>query len=165
VELFLNGKSLGSKSKEDDELHIVWRVPFEPGTLKAVSKTYGKIVLEKEIKTAGEATQLSATADRYEIIADGYDLSFITIEVLDEKGVFVPNASNQIVFEIEGGKIVGVDNGDPTSHESMKGSTIKAFNGKCLVIVQAGEKPGEITLKASAEGLKITSVKIKSKKI
>jgi len=58
-----------------------------------------------------------------------------------------------------------VDNGDPTSHESMKGSTIKAFNGKCLVIVQAGEKPGEITLKASAEGLKITSVKIKSKKI
>ena len=165
VELFLNGKSLGSKSKEDDELHIVWRVPFEPGTLKAVSKTNGKIVLEKEIKTAGEATQLSATADRYEIIADGYDLSFITIEVLDEKGVFVPNASNQIVFEIEGGKIVGVDNGDPTSHESMKGSTIKAFNGKCLVIVQAGEKPGEITLKASAEGLKITSVKIKSKKI
>ncbi|NQU85344.1 MAG: DUF4982 domain-containing protein, partial [Mariniphaga sp.] len=166
VELFLNGKSLGTKSKESDELHVMWRIPFELGTIKAVSRTDGQIVLEKEIKTAGEATQLIATADRSKISADGYDLSFVTVDVLDENGNFVPDADNQIKFEIEGdAKIVGVDNGNPVSHESMKGSTIKAFYGKCLVVVQAGENPGEITLTASANGIKNTSVKIKSKKL
>ncbi len=154
VELFLNGKSLGTKSKVGDDLHIVWQVPFEPGTLKAVSKTDGKIVLEEEIKTAGKPAQLKATADRSNISAGGEDLSFITIELLDENGIPVPNAGNQIQFSVEGdAKIVGVDNGNPVSHESMKGTTIKLFNGKCLVVVQAGENTGKAVLTASAQGL------------
>jgi beta-galactosidase len=164
VELFLNGKSLGAKSKTVDQVHVFWRIPFEPGTIKAVSRKAGKVVLEKEIKTAGKPTQLSATADRAEISADGEDLSFIAVEVVDENGIVVPDAGNQVKFEIEGNaKIVGVDNGNPVSHESLKGSTIKAFNGKCLVVVQAGEKPGKATLSASADGLKSGKIKISLK--
>ena len=163
VELFLNGKSLGTKSKQDGQLHLMWRVPFEPGTIRAVSRTGGKVILTREIKTAGPPAQLKATADRNRISADGEDLSFITVEVVDKDGTMVPDAGNQISFEVEGdAKIVGVDNGNPVSHESLKGSTIKAFNGKCLVVVQAGEKHGKIRLKASAEGIKDASVTIKS---
>jgi len=164
VELFLNGKSLGAKSKQGDELHLVWRVPFEPGTVKAVSRKDGKVILEQEIKTAGNASKLQATADRSVISADGEDLSFITVEVQDENGTMVPDAGNQIKFEIEGdARIVGVDNGNPVSHESLKGSTIKAFNGKCLVVVQAGEKSGNVTLTASSEGISAGKVEIRLK--
>jgi beta-galactosidase len=164
VELFLNGKSLGTKSKQGDELHLVWKVPFEAGTVKVVSRKAGKVVLEKEIKTAGAATQLVANADRSTITADGEDLSFITVDVTDENGILVPDAMNQIQFEISGNaRIVGVDNGNPVSHESMKGSTIRAFYGKCLVVVQAGEKSGDVVLTAKADGLKESKVKINLK--
>ncbi len=161
VELFLNGKSLGTKSKQGDDLHIMWRISFEPGNLKAISRTNGKVVLEREIKTAGKPAQVKATADRSRISAGGEDLSFITIEVLDENGIPVPDAGNQIRFSVEGdAKIVGVDNGNPVSHEPMKGSTIKTFNGKCLVVVQAGENTGKAVLTASAEGLEPGTVEI-----
>ncbi len=164
VELFMNGKSLGTKSKQGDELHLVWKVPFEAGTVKAVSRKAGKVVLEKEIKTAGAAAQLVAKADRSTIAADGEDLSFITVDVTDENGILVPDAMNQIQFEISGNaKIVGVDNGNPVSHESMKGTSIKAFYGKCLVVVQAGEKSGDVVLTAKADGLKESKVKINLK--
>lgn len=164
VELFLNGKSLGKKSKQGEELHLVWKVPFEAGTVKAVSRKAGKVILEKEIKTAGAAAQLVAKADRSAITADGEDLSFITVDVTDENGILVPDAMNQIQFEVSGNaRIVGVDNGNPISHESMKGSTIKAFYGKCLVVVQAGEKSGEVVLTAKADGLKESKVKINLK--
>lgn len=161
VELFLNGESLGIKSKQDDDLHLMWRVPFQPGTIKAVSRINGKIVLEKEVQTAEKATQLKVIADRTEIAADGTDLSFITVEVLDKNGVLVPNAENQIQFEIEGdATIVGVDNGNQVSHESFKGSTIKVFYGKCLVVVQAGETAGEVVLSSKSEGLESSKLTI-----
>jgi beta-galactosidase len=162
VELFLNGESLGTKTKGHEDLHLMWRVPFEPGTLKAVSREDGKVVMEKEIKTAGEPAQLKATADRSTISADGYDLSYITVEVLDEEGNFVPTAGNKVQFSVEGNaEISGVDNGNPVSHQPLKGTEIDAFNGKCLVVVKAGEKPGNVTLTASANGMDSTSVKIK----
>lgn len=165
VELFLNGKSLGTKSKQGDELHVMWRVPFETGTIKAVSRNNGKEILSREIKTAGEPHKLNCLVDRSEIISDGEDLSFITVEVVDENGIMVPNAGNQIQFKIEGdARIVGVDNGNPVSHEPMKGSTIKAFNGKCLVVVQAGETSGNVVLTALAEGLGESKVNIQIKK-
>jgi beta-galactosidase len=164
VELFLNEQSLGTKSKQGDDLHLVWKVPFEAGTVKTVSRKAGKVILEKEIKTAGTATQIIAKADRSEISADGEDLSFITVEVVDENGIMVPEAASQIQFEVTGdAKIVGVDNGNQTSHESLKGSTIKAFNGKCLVVVQAGENAGEVVLTARATGLKESTVSIQMK--
>lgn len=164
VELFLNGKSLGVKSKVDDDLHLMWRVPFEKGTLKAVSRKNGKVVLEREIHTAGAASQLELTADRKTIKADGKDLSFITVDVLDEKGNFVPKAGDEITFSLEGeGKIVGLANGDPTNHESFKGNKHSAFNGKCLVVVQAGRERGDLKLTATAPGLKDATITIQLK--
>ncbi len=163
VELFLNGESLGVKSKEGDDLHLMWRVPYKEGTLKAVSKKEGKVVLEREVKTAGAASKLSLTADRSTIQADGKDLSFITVDVLDANGVMVPRAGNQLTFTLEGpGKIVGMANGDPTNHESFQGNTHKAFNGKCLVIVQADRKQGNLVLTATADGLQQASINIKT---
>lgn len=162
VELFLNGESLGAKTKGPEDLHLMWRVSFEPGTLKAVSRENGKVVMEKEIKSAGEPVQLKATADRSTISADGYDLSYITVEILDETGNFVPTAGNLVQFSVEGNaEIFGVDNGNPLGHQTLKGTEIDVFNGKCLVVLKAGENPGNVTLTASAEGLKPAEITIK----
>lgn len=164
VELYLNGKSLGKKSKQGDDLHIMWRVPYQPGTLKAVSRKNGKTVLEKEIKTAGAPAALKLTADRETINADGNDLSFITVDITDDKGVFVATANNEIHFSLKGnGKIVGVTSGDPVSHESYNGNKHTALSGKCLVIVQAGTKADALELTASAEGIKKSTITIKTK--
>ncbi|HRA72028.1 MAG TPA: glycoside hydrolase family 2 TIM barrel-domain containing protein, partial [Flavobacterium sp.] len=92
VELFLNGKSLGTKKKIEDDLHIMWRVPFQAGTLKAVSRKNEKIVKETAIQTAENPAKLKLTADRNTINANGNDLSFVTVDVTDEKGVLSPNA-------------------------------------------------------------------------
>ena len=162
VELFLNGESLGAKTKGPEDLHLMWRVPFEPGTLKAVSRENGKVVMEKEIKTASEPVQLKATADRSTISADSYDLSYITVEVLDADGNIVPDAVNLVQFSVEGdAEIFGVDNGNPLGHQTLKGAEIDAFNGKCLVVLKAGENPGNVTLTASADGLNSVEITIK----
>ncbi|MFD2036978.1 beta-galactosidase GalB [Belliella marina] len=164
VELFLNGKSVGVQKKQGDDLHVMWRIPFEKGTFKAVSKKDGEVVLEKEIHTAGAAHQIEAIADRTEIDADGKDLSFIKIKVLDEQGNLVPDAANLINFEISGpGKIVGVDNGYQASLESFKSPFRKAFNGMCLVIVQSERAKGTVTLLARSEGLEEDKVSIRVK--
>lgn len=154
VELYLNDRSLGKRSKKGDDLHVMWRVPFEPGTLKAVSRKEGKEVLVKEIKTAGKPAQIKLEADRNTISADGKDLSFVTVSIVDVEGNIAPTATNRIDFELSGpGKIAGVDNGDPTSHESFKAKNKKAFYGKCLVIIQSSGTNGEIRLTAKGDGL------------
>ncbi len=164
VELLLNDKSLGVKKKQGDELHLMWRVPFTPGTLKAISRTAGKDILVKEVKTAGTPARLVVTADRSAIKADGNDLSYLTVDVVDAKGVIVPDADNLVKFHMEGsGAIVGVDNGDPVSHESFKTPQRKAFHGKCLVVVQSGDKPGVVKLTASSDGLTANTVEIATK--
>ena len=163
VELFLNGESLGTRSKSEDDLNVQWRTPFEAGELKAISRKDGETVKETIIQTAGDAASINLTADRNEITADGYDLSFITIEILDADGIPVPTANNRIQFEVSGpGKIVGVDNGDPTSHESFKAEQRKSFNGKALLIVQSTEETGEITVTATSEGLPTQTISIKT---
>ena len=164
VELYLNDKSLGIKKKQGDDLHLMWRVPFSPGTLKAVSRTGGKQVLVQEVKTAGEPARLEVTPDRSTIKGDGNDLSYVTVDVVDTNGVIVPNAENLVKFKIEGpGAIVGTDNGNPVSHELFKAPQRKAFHGKCLVVIQSGENPGIVKLTASSGGLQGTSVEIKTK--
>lgn len=164
VELFLNGKSLGVKKKSGDDLHVSWRIAYEPGTLKAVSRKNGKEVLTREIKTAGKAARLILSADRSSIKADGTDLSFVTVKVVDAEGNVVPNADNLVTFKVAGdAKIVGVDNGNPISHEPFKASYRKAFNGLCLAVLQSGEKTGKVTLTATSEGLEKASVDIELK--
>ena len=161
VELFLNGKSLGTKRKTGDDLHVSWRVPFEPGVLKAVSRRNGKVELTKEVSTAGVAAKLVLVPDRKIIQADGTDLSFVTVKVVDKNGVVVPRADNLVNFTLSGpGFVAGVDNGNEISHESFKASHRKAFHGLAMAIVQSKGSAGTITLKATADGLAPASVTI-----
>ncbi|WP_308599779.1 glycoside hydrolase family 2 TIM barrel-domain containing protein [uncultured Dysgonomonas sp.] len=164
VELFLNGLSLGKKAKEKDVYHVFWRVPFQKGTLKAVSYKDGKEVLTREVKTTGDPIFIRLTADRQTIKADGKDLSFITVEALDAEGNPVPVADNLINFTIEGdGFIAGTDNGDPTDPNSLKKPSRKLFSGKALAVVQSHKKAGKIILKATSSNLKQASIEINSK--
>jgi beta-galactosidase len=162
VELFLNGKSLGKKSKTGDDLHVMWQVPFQAGALKAVSHNKkGQVVLTSEVKTAGLPSKIELTADRKVINADGADLSFITVKVLDKDGNIVPNADNTINFKINGEAVLaGVDNGDPINHDSFKADWRKAFHGLALAIIKANQKAGFVTVTATSNGLQTASIQI-----
>ncbi|MEN3323115.1 sugar-binding domain-containing protein [Mariniflexile soesokkakense] len=166
VELFLNDESLGVKSKSEDDLHLCWQVDFKPGVLKVVSRKNGKVVLEKEIRTAGEAFKIELVSDKETIKRDHYDLVYVTVNILDAEGNFVPKADNLIRFEVEGGgKIVGVDNGYQANLSSFKAKEVKAFNGKCLVIIQSNGKSDDIKLTASiGDGVVKTSIDIETVK-
>ena len=165
VELFLNGKSLGKKSKKGDDLHISWRVTYEPGTLRAISRKDGEKVLERTIKTAGPPAQIELVPDKEEFKTDGNDLVFVTVNILDKEGVFAPRADNLVKFEVSGGgKIVGVDNGYQASMEPFKADQRKAFNGKCLVIIQSNYHNEPITLKAVSDGLETETITLQPKK-
>ena len=155
VELYLNGKSLGKRIKQNDDLHVEWKVSYEPGTLKAISRKNGKDVLVKEVKTAGKPAKIELIADRKNIKPNGTDLSFVTVKITDEAGNLIPDADNLVHFKIDGvGFIAGVDNGFQASLESFKTNCRKAYHGLCLAIVQAKEKSGTIKLIATADGLK-----------
>jgi beta-galactosidase len=164
VELFLNGKSLGTKKKTGDDLHVMWRVKYEPGIIKAISRMNGKTVLTKEIKTAAEPSKIMLTADRKNIKTDGKDLSFVTATIVDKNGNIVPTANNLIHFNISGeGFIAGVDNGSETDLSSFKSNQYKAFNGLCLAVVQSKAKAGTIKLTATADGLQSSTITILTK--
>lgn len=159
IELYLNGRSLGKKSKIGGELHVQWRVGYEPGILKTVSRKNGKTVLQKEIHTAGQPYRIRLTPDRSRLKATGDDLSFITVEIVDEAGNLVPDADNLVKFAVKGpASIAGVDNGSHTSMESFQEPQRSAFKGKCLVVIKAGSQKGTITVTASAEGLSSSTV-------
>ncbi len=161
VELFLNGKSQGIQKKSEDNLHLVWRLSYVPGTLKAVGRTSGKDVLIKEIQTAGKPAKIVLIPDRKTIHADGRDLSFVTVQILDANGVLCPLADDLVRFEVTGaGALKAVDNGLQTSHESFQAKQRKAFHGLCLAVVQSAEKPGKILLKASSEDLEGNEISI-----
>jgi beta-galactosidase len=164
VELFLNGKSLGTRRKNGDELHVTWRVPFEPGTLKAVARKNGRVVLTDEVRTADDPVRIILVPDRRVIKADGSDLSFVTVKIVDRQGTLVPRADNQINFEVSGpGFIAGVDNGSEISHESFKANRRKAFHGMALTIIQSKGAAGKINLRASSNGLASAAVAIEAR--
>ena len=161
VELFVNGKSQGVRSKTPDCLHAMWRVKFEPGSVKVVARKGGETVGEKEIRTAGEPAQIRLTPDRAQLDADGKDLSFVTVEIVDKDGTFCPNADNLVNFQVEGNAfIAGVDNGSPISMERFKDNKRKAFYGKCLVVLQNTGKPGKAKLTATSEGLSQAEISV-----
>ena len=164
VDLFLNGRSQGTKRKQGDAMHVFWRLSFEPGSLKAVSRKNGRVVLTKEVRTAEAPARIVLTPDRQTIKADGNDLSFVTVKVVDKNGTLVPAADNLVKFEVTGaGWIAGVDNGNQISHESFKAKQRRAFHGMALAIVQAKQKPGRIVLKATADNLTPASVVINAR--
>jgi beta-galactosidase len=165
VELFLNGKSLGEKKFSDTkDLHLLWMVPYSPGTLKAIAKNNGKQLCLTEIQTADAPAKIVLSADRNQISADGNDLSYVKAEVVDKKGHLCPNAGNLIKFKIsDDGLIAGVDNGNPVSHEYFKASERKAFHGQCLAVVQSKRIKGTISLSAESEGLQSAEIFINVK--
>ena len=123
--------------------------------MKVIARESGKVVAEKEICTAGKPAEIRLTPDRSILTADGKDLCFVTVEVLDEKGNLCPDADNLVNFTVQGnGFIAGVDNGNPVSMERFKDEKRKAFYGKCLVVIQNDGKPGKAKLTATSEGLR-----------
>jgi beta-galactosidase len=153
VELFLNGGSLGVKEVARNS-HLAWKVGYKPGTLEARGYKGGQQVLVARRETTGGPARLLLRPDRHEILADGEDVSLVEVQLQDKEGRLVPVADNAIVFQISGnGKIIGVGNGDPSSHEPDKAHKRRAFNGRCMVIVQSQKEPGEIRLEASSAGL------------
>lgn len=154
VELFLNGRTLGTKHREGDVGHVWWRVPYAPGTLRAVARKAGRVTMTGEVKTTGPAVRVKLTPDRSTLRADGEDLSFVTITVVDARGAEVPDAEPLVRLQLTGGaRIAGVDNGDQVNHERFQRDSVRLFAGKALVIVRPGHAGGSVTLKASAEGL------------
>lgn len=165
AELFLNGKSLGRRKRGPFEYRFRWdNVKYEPGELKVVVQNDGKKWAEDAVRTAEAPSRIAAEADRVQPRADGRDLAFITVRLTDAKGGLAPKADNLVQFEISGpGEIIAVDNGDPTSHAPFQARQHKAFNGMALAIVRtkAGE-PGEITVRASSDGLEPAEVRLDS---
>ena len=167
AELFLNGKSLGKKKKGQYEYRLRWDdVVYQPGELKVIAYKNGQKWAEDVMKTTGKAYQLGMSADRSEISGDGIDLVFVTIKIEDKNNLMVPRTSNQINFSITGpGKIIATDNGDAASHESFQTKSKKAFNGMCLVIVEAEKgATGSFTVVAESKGLQRNAVTINIKK-
>lgn len=174
AELFLNGESLGKKVKGRDRplqkvdyynhdgsdfytpYRLLWNVPYSSGELKIVAYNNGQAVAEKVIETAGKPARISLIPDRTEIMADGEDLSFITVQLEDKHGNPCPLADNLIEFEVSAeGKIKAVGNGNAATTESFRAPFRRAFNGKCMLIIASGDSgPGSIQIKARSKGLK-----------
>ncbi len=148
VELFLNGKSLGSQ-KVEPLTHLEWKVKYEPGVLEARGSKDGKVILTEKRETTGDPVAIRLTSDRTEINADGEDVAVLTVEVLDKDGRAIPTAHNKISFKVSGeGAFLGVGNGDPNCQESDKEPERSLFNGLAQVIVQSTKTPGTITVEA-----------------
>ncbi|XHR92948.1 DUF4982 domain-containing protein [Mucilaginibacter sp. UC70_90] len=163
VEAFLNGKSIGVRKKTGDDLHVMWRVKYEPGVLKAVSRRKGKVVMTTQVVTAGEPYKLQLKADRSKIKADGKDLSYITVSVLDKNNVPVADANQLVKFKVTGqGILKGVDNGSQTDQDPFVSDQHHLFNGLGLAIIQSKSVAGEITIRAAADGLQSARLTIKS---
>jgi hypothetical protein len=161
VELFTNGVSLGRQAL-NVQGHVEWdNVPYAAGTLKAIGYNNGVAVITNTVVTTGTPAAIALIPDRNTILADGHDVSVVTVEVLDAQGRVMPIATNLVNFTVSGGAIIGVGNGDPSSHEADKGSSQRSvFNGLAEVIVQSINQPGTITLTATSTGLTSTNITI-----
>lgn len=171
AELFVNGKSMGVQRKQKDSVlqkryRLMWMdVKYEPGTIKVVAfDKDGKPAAEKSIVTAGKPHQLLLEADRSNITADGEDISFVTVSVLDKNGNLCPTAVEQLSFAVSGaGSYRAACNGDATSLEPFHLPTMKTFNGKLVVLVQSTKQAGNIELTVSGKGLKTNKILLQSK--
>ncbi len=151
VELILNGKTLGSQAHNADDAPRTWKVPFAPGTIKAIGKNKGEIVATHELRTAGKPSKIILTADNLKLAADWDDVCYVTAAVADENNVPHPSANDLITFKLEGpGVIAGVENGDRSSHEPFQASQRNVFQGRCVAIIKATAPSGRIILSASA---------------
>jgi beta-galactosidase len=156
VRLYLNGRDLGAQPVDrDTRFEAIYTVPYEPGELCAVAYAgNGKEAGRWVLRTAGPAAGLRLRADRSAMLCDGQDLAFVTVEVVDAAGVLAPGPDVEVSFSVTGpARISAVGNADPTSVASFTQPRRRTFRGRCLVVVQAGRKPGAVTLTAEADGL------------
>ena len=182
AELFINGVSQGKRTKDlsikrdgsDTEMakknfdrqkryRLMWMdTKYQPGTVKVVAyDANGKAVAEKVMKTAGEPYKIVLEADRNSIEADGKDISFVNVKIVDKEGNFCPTDEREISFKVKGaGVFKAVANGNPSSLESFQTPKMKLFSGQLTALVQSAEKGGIITLEATAKGVKAGKISI-----
>ncbi|OHX64803.1 glycoside hydrolase family 2 TIM barrel-domain containing protein [Flammeovirga pacifica] len=170
AELFINGKSLGIRTKNQSNLYDSYRlrwddITYHAGEVKVVALNENGDAIAEDIKyTAGTPHQLKIEVDRSEVKANGEEVVYATVSVVDKNGVLCPRASNLVTFDLDGeANILGVGNGDPTSLESFVAHKRKAFNGKCVTILQSSKNEGTITLTAKSKGLTSAEVTISTK--
>jgi beta-galactosidase len=143
----------------EQQFKATFSVPYSPGMLKAVGVEKDKEVESTILKTSGEAASIKLTTDRKGIIANGQDLSFVTIEICDKDGAFQPNAANRLQFKIEGpGTIAAVGNADMKDNDPYIGNSRKAWRGRAMVAIRSTHNAGDINLKVSSPGLSETSI-------
>ena len=161
VELLLNGASLGAQPVVKDG-HLVWTVPYAPGVLEARGYQGSAVTVRDRRETAGAPARIALSADRVQLVADGEDVAVVTIQILDAQGRPVPTAGDAVTLSVGGaGRLIGMGDGDPTSHEPDKASTRHAFNGLCMGLVQtAPDAAGPIEVQASAPGLQGASLRL-----
>ncbi|HSU52818.1 MAG TPA: beta-galactosidase GalB [Candidatus Dormibacteraeota bacterium] len=164
AELFLNNGSLGRKKKGQSEYRLRWDdVIYEPGELKVIAYKNGKKWAQDSVRTVKAGTQIALSADRPRIKADGEDLCFITATITDVKGQLAPHANHRVILSVNGpGKLIAMDNGDPTSFEPFQNTYHAAFNGLCLGIIRSTGKPGTIEILAGSPSLNVGRLRIKA---
>jgi beta-galactosidase len=165
AELFVNGASQGRKTKAPFSYRLRWDdVVYQPGQLTVVAYKAGKEWARESLRTAGKPAALQASADRTAIAADGRDLSFVTVRIVDKDGRMAPRADQRVRFTVEGpGELVATDNGDPTSFESFQSPERAAFNGLVLGIVRARPGAGgDIKVHVASDGLEGGTVSLRS---
>jgi len=165
VRLELNGKVIGTKPvSPETKLTATFEVPYQAGELKAVALKDGKEVETKTFKTTGKAAKVRLTADRSELKASRNDLSYVTVEVVDENGNLIPNANLPIRIKVEGaGELAAVENGNPADMKSFRAPRLTTFNGRGLVILRPTGNAGEIKLTVESEGLSPEKISISVK--
>lgn len=160
VELLVNGLSRGRQRVERNS-HVAWAVPYAPGRIEAIGFVGGKPVMTRARHTTGSPARLQLACDRAALRADGRDVAVVRVSAVDEAGREHPTADNLVYLEVAGaGRLVGVGNGDPSSHESDKAPLRRLFNGLAMVLVQAGGAPGEMAIDARADGLAPARLKL-----
>jgi beta-galactosidase len=171
VELFLNGASQGSQPVKKNS-HVEWKVKYAPGAIEARASKNGAVVLTEKRETTGAPAKIVAIADRAAINADGQDVAVVNVSIVDAQGRAHPLGDNKVSFRIEGpGAIIGVGNGDESSHEADKpgmpdAAERSAFNGLCMAIVQTKRgTPGTITVRVAADGLEPATVTINANEV
>lgn len=164
VELFLNGKSIGSHVMEletSQDMRAHFKVPFEPGVLRVVGHFADGSECSEVLHTPADPAAVVLTSDKETLLADGRDIAFVEISTVDVNGIPVGNARNRIRVEVSGaGRLVGLDNGDSTDYDSYKGDNRRLFSGKLLAMVESTLEPGEITVRAYSEGLETAELRL-----
>ena len=168
AELFINGKSYGRQTKHkngtvENRYRLMWHdAVYQPGEVRVVAyDEQGNPVAEKTVRTAGKPHHIELVTDRSSLQADGKDLAYVTLRIVDKDGNLCPNDGRLVSFKVKGaGKYRASANGDPTCLDLFHKPEMHAFGGMLTVIVQSGEKNGEIELQATAKGIKTGTIRI-----